>query len=50
MCDLMRTMSDGIRDWRPLLERLKKLPHVMAAAPGLYEQVLISRGARRAAQ
>jgi len=44
--DLMRTMSDGIRDWRPLLERLRKLPHVVAAAPGLYEPVLISRGAR----
>jgi lipoprotein-releasing system permease protein len=44
--DLMRTMSDGIRDWRPLMERLEKLPHVVAAAPGLYEPVLISRGAR----
>jgi lipoprotein-releasing system permease protein len=44
--DLMRTMSDGIRDWRPLLDRLRKLPHVVAAAPGLYEPVLISRGAR----
>jgi lipoprotein-releasing system permease protein len=44
--DLLRTMSDGIRDWRPLLERLEKLPHVTAAAPGLYEPVLVSRGAR----
>ncbi len=44
--DLMRTMSDGIRDWRPLLDRLRKLPHVVADAPGLYEPVLISRGAR----
>ena len=44
--DLMRTMSDGIRDWRPLMQRLEKLPHVVAAAPGLYEPVLISRGAR----
>ncbi|HEY6446353.1 MAG TPA: FtsX-like permease family protein [Acidobacteriaceae bacterium] len=44
--DLMRTMSDGMRDWRPLLARLEKLPHVTAAAPGLYEPVLISRGAR----
>ncbi len=44
--DLMRTMSDGMRDWRPLLARLEKMPHVVAAAPGLYEPVLISRGAR----
>ncbi len=44
--DLMRIAGDGIRDWRPLLERLRKVPHVMAAAPGLYGQVLISRGAR----
>src|SRR5580700_6959501 len=43
---LMRTVGDGMRDWRPLLERLRKLPHVTAAAPGLYGQVLISRGAR----
>ncbi|MGA8111394.1 MAG: FtsX-like permease family protein [Acidobacteriaceae bacterium] len=46
--DLMRTMSDGIRDWRPLLDRLEKLPHVVAAAPGLYEPVLISRNGARA--
>jgi lipoprotein-releasing system permease protein len=44
--DLMRVAGDGIRDWRPLLARLGKVPHVMAAAPGLYGQVLISRGAR----
>src|ERR1700744_3885545 len=44
--DLMRIAGDGIRDWRPLLARLRKLPHVTAAAPGLYGQVLISRGAR----
>ena len=43
---LMRTAGDGIRDWRPLLERLRALPHVKAAAPVLYEEVLISRGAR----
>ena len=44
--DLMRTAADGMRDWRPLLARLSALPHVRAAAPGLYGQVLISRGAR----
>jgi lipoprotein-releasing system permease protein len=38
--------SDGIRDWRPLLEKLSKQPHVTAAAPAIYEQVLISRGPR----
>ena len=43
---LMRVAADGMRDWRPLLERLKKVPHVTAAAPGLYGQVLISHGAR----
>jgi lipoprotein-releasing system permease protein len=44
--ELMRVLDDGIRDWRPLLARLSHLPHVTAAAPGLYEPVLISRGAR----
>jgi lipoprotein-releasing system permease protein len=44
--ELMRVASDGIRDWRPLLERLRAMPHVTAAAPGLYGQVLVSRGAR----
>jgi lipoprotein-releasing system permease protein len=43
---LMRVSSDGIRDWRSLTARLQQLPHVKAAAPGLYEQVLVSRGAR----
>jgi lipoprotein-releasing system permease protein len=45
---LMRVSGDGIRDWRPLLERLRALPHVTAAAPGLYEEVLISRNAKSA--
>lgn len=43
---LMRVAGDGIRNWRPLLDRLRHVPHVTAAAPGLYGQVLISRGAR----
>jgi lipoprotein-releasing system permease protein len=43
---LMRVASDGIEDWRPLTDRLRGLPHVTAAAPALYGQVLISRGAR----
>jgi lipoprotein-releasing system permease protein len=45
---LMRVSADGMRDWRPLLERLRALPHVTAAAPALYEEVLISRGAKSA--
>jgi lipoprotein-releasing system permease protein len=44
--DLMRVAGDGIRDWRPLLERFRNVPHVVAASPGLYGQVLISHGAR----
>lgn len=44
--ELMRVAADGIKDWRPLLERLRRTPHVTAAAPGLYGQVLISRGVR----
>src|SRR5579875_2949056 len=44
--ELMRTAGDGIRDWRPLMQRLAQQPHVVAVAPGLYGQVLISRGAR----
>ena len=43
---LMRVEADGIRNWQPLLERLRHLPHVTAASPGLYEQVLVARGAR----
>src|SRR5450631_3093135 len=43
---LLRVESDGIHDWRPLLEKLSKEPHVTAAAPAIYEQVLISRGPR----
>ena len=43
---LLRIQSDGISDWRPLLDKLSKQPHVVAAAPAIYEQVLISRGPR----
>jgi len=44
--NLLRIQSDGIQEWRPLMERLAKQPHVVAAAPAIYEQVLISRGPR----
>ena len=43
---LMRVQGDGIRNWQPLFNRLRRLPHVTAASPGLYEQVLVARGAR----
>jgi lipoprotein-releasing system permease protein len=44
--NLLRVQSDGIRDWQTLLARLEKQPHVVAGAPAIYEQVLLSRGAR----
>ena len=43
---LLRVQSDGIKDWPALLERLSHQRHVVAAAPAIYEQVLISRGPR----
>jgi len=43
---LQRIADDGIRDWPPLMDRLSKQPHVVAAAPAIFEQVLISRGPR----
>jgi lipoprotein-releasing system permease protein len=43
---LMQVEGRGIRDWRPLLARLRTVPHVTAASPGLYEQALVARGAR----
>jgi len=43
---LMRVAGDGIRDWRPLLEKVRTVPHVTAVSPALYEQVLVARGAR----
>ena len=44
--NILRVESDGIKDWRPLMERLSKQPHVVGTAPAIYEQVLISRGPR----
>jgi len=43
---LQRISDDGIKDWPPLMDRLSKQPHVVAAAPAIFEQVLISRGPR----
>ena len=43
---LQRIADDGIKDWPPLMDRLSEQPHVIAAAPAIFEQVLISRGPR----
>ena len=43
---LQRVADDGIQDWPALMDRLSKEPHVVAAAPAIFEQVLISRGPR----
>jgi lipoprotein-releasing system permease protein len=43
---LLRIADDGIKDWPALLARLSQQPHVIAAAPAIFEQVLISRGPR----
>lgn len=39
---LLRTHNDGIVNYNELTRRLSKLPHVVAAAPVLYEEVLAS--------
>jgi len=43
---LLRIKADGIRNWQPLLMRMRGLPHVTAAAPEMYEQVMVSNGPR----
>jgi lipoprotein-releasing system permease protein len=43
---LQRIADDGIKDWPALMDRLSKQPHVVAAAPAIFEQVLVSRGPR----
>jgi lipoprotein-releasing system permease protein len=43
---LQRIADDGIKDWPALMDRLAKQPHIVAAAPAIFEQVLISRGPR----
>jgi lipoprotein-releasing system permease protein len=43
---LQRIADDGIQNWPALMDRLSKQPHVIAAAPAIFEQVLISRGPR----
>jgi len=36
----------GVKDWRALLARLQSTPHVVGAAPAIYEEVLLSHGSR----
>jgi lipoprotein-releasing system permease protein len=43
---LQRIADDGIQNWPVLMDRLSIQPHVVAAAPAIFEQVLISRGPR----
>jgi len=43
---LMQVEDKGIADWRPLLARELTVPHVVAASPGIFEEVLVARGAR----
>ncbi|MGC1370662.1 MAG: ABC transporter permease, partial [Candidatus Sulfotelmatobacter sp.] len=43
---LLRVVDDGIKNWPALVAGLSKEPHVKAAAPAIFEQVLISRGPR----
>jgi lipoprotein-releasing system permease protein len=44
--NILKVQADGIYNWRDLMAKLEKQPHVTAAAPALYEQVLGSRGSR----
>lgn len=44
--NLLRTANDGIAHYEELADRLSRLPHVQAAAPALYEEVLASSRSR----
>ncbi len=44
--NLMRVENDGMSNWRELLARMEKQPHVLAASPAIYDQLMVSRGAR----
>jgi lipoprotein-releasing system permease protein len=43
---LLRVQNDGIPNYKQLVENLKTQPNVVNAAPAMYEEVLVSRGAR----
>ena len=44
--NLVRVQNDGIENWRELMVRLAKQPHVTGVAPAMYGQVMASRAAR----
>jgi len=44
--NLIRTNNDGIQDYEELTRRLARLPQIVAAAPVLYEEVLVSSHSR----
>ncbi|MGD0224671.1 MAG: ABC transporter permease [Terriglobia bacterium] len=44
--NLVRKESDGIKNFDQLSSRLAHVPHVVAAAPSLYEEALISSNSR----
>lgn len=44
--NLLRPTKDGIRQYNELADRLSRLPHIRAASPALYEEVLASSHAR----
>jgi lipoprotein-releasing system permease protein len=44
--NLVRKENDGIRNFDQLSSRLAQMPHVMATAPSIYEEVLVSHGSR----
>ncbi len=44
--NLVRKENDGIRDFDSLSQRLARLPHVVATAPSLYEEALVSSSSR----
>jgi len=44
--NLVRKENDGIRDFDGVCQRLATLPHVVATAPSLYGEVLVSHGSR----
>jgi lipoprotein-releasing system permease protein len=43
---LLRVQNDGMPNYKQLVENLKTQPNVVNAAPAMYEEVLVSRGAR----
>jgi lipoprotein-releasing system permease protein len=44
---LAKETAGGMDDWRSLLDKFRRLPHVVAAAPVLYDEVLLSGPGRK---